>query len=65
MRLPRLNYRRLALAYANNIGFVEMMQFQDLATPEEKQLMDYFLEKIQDYDSAWELLKQVTHVDLQ
>jgi predicted DNA-binding protein len=42
-----------------------MMQFQDMATPEEKKLMDHYLEEINDYKAAWELLKQVTHADLE
>ena len=42
-----------------------MMMFQDMATPEEKQLMDSYLEDLEDYAAAWELLKKVTHTDLQ
>ena len=65
MKLPKINYRRIALAYHNNLGFVEMMKFQDVATDDEKKLMDYYLEQAQDFEAAWELLKKVTGVDLQ
>ena len=65
MTLPKINFKRLSLSYPKNVGFTEMMAFQDMATPEEKQLMDSYLEDLEDYAAAWELLKKVTHSDLQ
>jgi len=63
-RVIPLTNRKNSLAYSDNIGFAEMMKFQDVATDREKRLMDYYLEEVQDYQSAWELLKKVTKVDL-
>ena len=58
------SFLRLSHAYPGNLGFVEMMQFEDFASDEEKQLMDQFLDQDQ-FEEAWELLKEVTKTDLE
>ncbi|RLC78976.1 MAG: hypothetical protein DRJ03_24345 [Chloroflexi bacterium] len=56
--------KRIALSYPGNLGFVEMMQFQDDATPEQKELMDHLL-NYEEWEQAWTLLQEVTHTNLQ
>ncbi len=50
-------------AYAGNVGAMEMFKFYQVATQQQKQLMaQYIKEKL--FDKAWDLLKQVTGVQL-
>ena len=51
------------LAYKGNIGIMELVKFQQIATPEQKLLMKKLLSEKRN-DEAWELLKQVTGVNL-
>ena len=50
--------------HKDDLGFVEMMAFQDLATDVEKAYMDFLLRQ-EDYERAWDLLQEVTHTHLE
>lgn len=50
-------------AYAGNLGMMEMFKFYQIATDEQKAKMKSLIAK-KDMDGAWELLKQVTGVEL-
>lgn len=56
--------KRIAHAYPGNLGFSEMMDFQDMATQEEKDLMDSYLDQ-EKWNEVWELLKEVTGAPLE
>lgn len=62
--ITKSGFRRLSLSYPGNLGFAEMMQFYTIATPEQVELMEYLL-KHEDWNKAWNLLKDVTGVDLE
>jgi hypothetical protein len=51
------------LSYPGNIGMMELMKFQKIATPEQKVRMKFLLST--DKKAAWDLLKHVTGVKLQ
>lgn len=51
------------LAYPGNIGMMEFVKFQKIATPEQKVRMKFLLST--DKVAAWNLLKQVTDTELQ
>jgi hypothetical protein len=51
------------LSYPGNIGMMELMKFQKVATPEEKVRMKFLLST--DKKAAWNLLQHVTGVKLQ
>ena len=51
-------------AYPGNLGFVEMMEFQDKASPQQKQEMSKMLDE-GDFKGVWELLKEITGHDLE
>ncbi len=51
-------------AYRGNLGMMEMFKFHQIATPEEKAKMRELLAAGKQ-EEAWELLKAVTHTDLQ
>jgi hypothetical protein len=55
--------RPTAAAYPGNLGFEEMWKFQDVATPEQQELMDNLLDW-EKWDKAWQLLQEVTGVEL-
>lgn len=50
------------LAYPGNIGMMELIKFQQVATPEEKVRMKFLLST--DKKAAWQLLQKVTDVQL-
>jgi len=50
-------------SYPGNIGAMEVFQFYRTASPEEKQEFDQYLDQ-NDYDHAWELIQDVTGVEL-
>lgn len=57
------NYLALEAVYPGNIGMMEMFKFYQVASTAQKQLMaKYIQDKV--FDKAWELLKQVTGVQL-
>ena len=58
------SFLRLAHSYPGNLGFVEMMRFQDFASDEEKDQMDQLLDQDK-FEEAWELLQQVTETHLE
>jgi hypothetical protein len=51
------------LSYPGNIGIMELMKFQKVATPEQKVRMKFLLST--DKAAAWNLLQQVTDTELQ
>jgi hypothetical protein len=51
------------LSYPGNIGMMELMKFQKIATPEQKVRMKFLLST--DKKAAWNLLQHVTGVKLQ
>jgi hypothetical protein len=51
------------LSYPGNIGMMELMKFQKVATPEQKVRMKFLLST--DRAAAWKLLQQVTDTELQ
>jgi hypothetical protein len=51
------------LSYPGNIGMMELIKFQKVATPEEKIRMKFLLST--DKKAAWDLLQQVTGTELQ
>ena len=51
------------LSYPGNIGMMELMKFQKVATPEQKVRMKFLLST--DKKAAWNLLQHVTGVKLQ
>jgi hypothetical protein len=51
------------LSYPGNIGIMELMRFQKVATPEQKVRMKFLLST--DKVAAWSLLQQVTDTELQ
>lgn len=55
--------RLLALSYEGNIGMMEMVKFYKVATPEQKRLMQSFIDK-REFAKGWELLQQTTGVKL-
>lgn len=62
--LTRAAFHRLSAAYPGNLGFEEMWTFQNIATPEQQDLMDDLLD-FEKWDQAWGLLKEVTGVELE
>ena len=61
--LTSTSFHRLAAAYPGNLGFEEMWQFQNVATPEQLDLMDNLLDW-EKWEKAWQLLQDVTEVEL-
>lgn len=51
-------------AYHGNLGAIEMFQFYQHATPAQIKQMKAFIDA-KNFKKAWELLKQVTKVDLE
>lgn len=51
------------LTYKGNIGMMEMFKFHQVATPEQKQLMQQLISE-KKYSHAWKLLKKVTNTNL-
>jgi hypothetical protein len=62
MKLEELKPLKEA-TYTGNLGAMEMFKFFQVATPEQKKMMKELIAKHLT-DPAWELLKQVTGVDL-
>lgn len=50
-------------AYAGNLGIMELIKFQKVATPKEKAVMKKLVARNKE-NVAWELLKKVTQVKL-
>jgi len=51
-------------AYPGNLGFVEMLEFFKIASPEQEAEMDRMLDA-GDYEGVWDLLREVTGHDLE
>jgi hypothetical protein len=51
-------------SYVGNIGIMELMQFQKIATPEEKLRFEQLI-KAKNTHAAWELVTLVTKTSLQ
>ena len=58
------NLIKLALSYKNNLGMEEMVKFYQTASEDQIKEFEIYLSQ-EDYLSAWNLLKQVTQVDLE
>lgn len=57
------NYLAFEAAYPGNVGAMEMFKFYQVASAQQKALMaKYIQDKL--FDKAWDLLKQVTGVEL-
>ena len=62
--LPNSSILKIALAYKDNLGFEEMMDFYQHASPEEQKELELLLDE-EKYDEALAMIESETGVELE
>jgi hypothetical protein len=61
--LSNISLTKIALAYDNNMGFTEMVQFYQIANEEQISQLEQFLRNSM-FTEAWQYLQEVTNTQL-